>query len=284
MVGQYGTHVDYQSALFHVSYENNALRPELGNRLVHLSVFDGDGSQSNVITITVNMTNSTQTPTTAAPQISALIAHPQKKLEQGKNVYNGKQLSTAFAFACLGLDVHTDAKISSGDEIKIFFNVETNMAPFGFYDVDDPVSSFGKVLGLTEITKMFNLPNFITANDAVVGKWESPKVFSMLVIKEGYPQPSVQVVLPTKQLTLLQNIFQNTFVSFQIGSWKISPHQIDTCTNTPANRYCIRDVSGRSAAATEQSPYLQGSWGLNVCACVFFHKRNLFLRNKKTFV
>jgi len=100
-------------------------------------------------------------------------------------------------FVCTS-DLHTDAKISGGDEIRIVFDADTNMAPHGVYDANDVTEANGKILRREEVDELFVFSSSLVQSEvdnAYSGEWLSSRMFSIKLLNEGYPQASVKVFL-----------------------------------------------------------------------------------------
>ncbi|KAI8492147.1 hypothetical protein Bbelb_300440, partial [Branchiostoma belcheri] len=153
-------------------------------------------------------------------------------------------------------NVHSDSKYSSGDSLRVVFNEDTNMPPFG---------RTGSTIAASDLRKMFTFSTNLTSarnSQAFTGTWITPRVLDITVIDEGYPQ-----------------------LEPKIGEWTVSVSPVAPCggfdeeTHAPLpedrwSPYCLLNAVKDSAHSNSTSPPLGGNWGLRIPSLTTIVVRN----------
>ncbi|XP_035689834.1 uncharacterized protein LOC118425123 [Branchiostoma floridae] len=153
-------------------------------------------------------------------------------------------------------DIQADSKYSSGDSLRIVFNEDTNMPPFG---------QAGSVITANDLHKMFTFSTNLTVAsnaDAFTGTWVSPRVLDITIADVGYPQ-----------------------IEPKVGEWTVSVNPVAPCggfdelTHAPLpedqwSPYCLLNAVKDSAHANDTSPPLVGNWGLRIPSLTTIVVRN----------
>eukprot|EP00058_Branchiostoma_floridae_P003482 XP_002588970.1 hypothetical protein BRAFLDRAFT_89161 [Branchiostoma floridae] len=152
--------------------------------------------------------------------------------------------------------IHADSKYSSGDSLRIVFNEDTNMPPFG---------QAGSVITASDLHKMFTFSTNLTVAsnaDAFTGTWVNPRELDITVADVGYPQ-----------------------IEPKVGEWTVSVNPVAPCggfdelTHAPLpedqwSPYCLLNAVKDSAHANVTSPPLLGNWGLRIPSLTTIVVRN----------
>ncbi|XP_078656153.1 uncharacterized protein LOC144902533 isoform X2 [Branchiostoma floridae x Branchiostoma belcheri] len=163
---------------------------------------------------------------------------------------------TAFPGTENNNNVHSDSKYSSGDSLRVVFNEDTNMPPFG---------RTGSTISASDLRKMFTFSTNLTSasnSHAFTGTWITPRVLDITVIDEGYPQ-----------------------LEPKIGEWTVSVSPVAPCggfdeeTHAPLpedrwSPYCLLNAVKDSAHSNSTSPPLGGNWGLRIPSLTTIVVRN----------
>ncbi|XP_066301844.1 uncharacterized protein [Branchiostoma lanceolatum] len=163
---------------------------------------------------------------------------------------------TAFPGTDGGDVIHADSKYSSGDSLRVVFNEDTNMPPFG---------QAGSTITASDLHKMFTFSTNLTVasnSEAFTGAWLNPRELDITVIDVGYPQ-----------------------LEPKVGEWTVSVNPVAPCGGfdeethaaLPEDRwspYCLLNAVKDSAHANGTSPPLVGNWGLRIPSLTTIVVRN----------
>ncbi|XP_078572181.1 uncharacterized protein LOC144859411 [Branchiostoma floridae x Branchiostoma japonicum] len=152
--------------------------------------------------------------------------------------------------------IHADSKYSSGDSLRIVFNEDTNMPPFG---------QTGSTITASDLHQMFTFSTNLTVAsnaDAFTGTWVNPRVLDITVADVGYPQ-----------------------IEPKVGEWTVSINPVAPCggfdelTHAPLpedqwSPYCLLNAVKDSSHANVTSPPLVGNWGLRIPSLTTIVVRN----------
>ncbi|CAH1237833.1 Hypp5455 [Branchiostoma lanceolatum] len=163
---------------------------------------------------------------------------------------------TAFPGTDGGDVIHADSKYSSGDSLRVVFNEDTNMPPYG---------QAGSTITASDLHKMFTFSTNLTVasnSEAFTGVWLNPRELEITVIDVGYPQ-----------------------IEPKVGEWTASVNPVAPCGGfdeethaaLPEDRwspYCLLNAVKDSAHANGTSPPLVGNWGLRIPSLTTIVVRN----------
>ena len=157
----------------------------------------------------------------------------------------GPSISILEAIPYVENQLHTDSKVSRGDQIRIQFSEDTNMPPHGVTMRQITADDIDQLL---EFSSGFIPPTLVP--NRYTGQWETPRNLVITVNDEGYPQPESKIGNWT--MAVRPNAAQCGGFDSQ-GQILVS-----------VNRFCLLSADGNSVHSTATSPLLTGNWGLRL--------------------